>query len=69
MGGGQLSATHLMHLGATACEDWTPALRGWLRQRFNSSRYALTRTGGVEPVDHQAGGVLTGESPVSCGTA
>ena len=40
---------HLMHLGATACEDWTPALRGWLRQRFSSSLYALTRTGGPQP--------------------
>ena len=40
---------HLMHLGATAGEDWAPALRGWLRQRFSSSLYALTRTGGFEP--------------------
>ena len=40
---------HLMHLGATAGEDWAPALRGWLRQRFSSSLYALTRTGGPEP--------------------
>ena len=40
---------HLMHLGATAGEDWTPALRGWLRQRFSLSLYALTRTGGPEP--------------------
>jgi hypothetical protein len=40
---------HLMHLGATAGEDWASALRGWLRQRFSSSLYALTRTGGLEP--------------------
>ena len=40
---------HLMHLGATAGEDWAPALRGWLRQRFSSSLYTLTRTGGPEP--------------------
>ena len=40
---------HLMHLGATGGEDWAPALRGWLRQRFSSSLYALTRTGGPEP--------------------
>ena len=40
---------HLMHLGATGGQDWTPALRGWLRQRFSSSLYALTRTGGPEP--------------------
>ena len=40
---------HLMHLGATAGEDWAPALRGWLRQRFSSSLYALTRTGGFAP--------------------
>ncbi len=40
---------HLMHLGATAGEDWAPAVRGWLRQRFSSSLYALTRTGGPEP--------------------
>ena len=40
---------HLMHLGATAGEDWAPALRGWLRQRFSSSLYALTRTGGLDP--------------------
>jgi hypothetical protein len=38
-----------MHLGATGGEDWAPALRGWLRQRFSSSLYALTRTGGPEP--------------------
>lgn len=40
---------HLMHLGATVGEDWAPALRGWLRQRFSSSLYALTRTGDPEP--------------------
>ena len=40
---------HLMHLGAAAGEDWAPALRGWLRQRFSSSLYALTRTGGLGP--------------------
>ena len=40
---------HLMHLGATAAEDWAPALRGWLRQRFSSSLYAVTRTGGPGP--------------------
>ncbi len=40
---------HLMHLGATAGENWAPALRGWLRQQFNSSLYTLTRTGGPEP--------------------
>lgn len=40
---------HLMHLGATVGEDWTPALHGWLRQRFSSSLYALTRTGGPQP--------------------
>ena len=40
---------HLMHLGATGTEDWAPAVRGWLRQRFSSSLYALTRTGGPVP--------------------
>ena len=40
---------HLMHLGATAGEDWAPALRGWLRQRFSSSLFVLTRTGGPGP--------------------
>ena len=40
---------HLMHLGATGGEDCGAGLRGWLRQRFSSSVYALTRTGGPEP--------------------
>jgi hypothetical protein len=35
--------------GATTGEDWAPALRGWLRQRFSSSLYAITRTGGPQP--------------------
>ena len=40
---------HLVHLGAAGGEDWAPALRGWPRQRFSSSLYLLTRTGGPEP--------------------
>jgi hypothetical protein len=40
---------HLIHLGAAPGEDWAPALRGWLRQRFSSSLYTLTRTGGPQP--------------------
>jgi Acetyltransferase (GNAT) domain len=40
---------HLMHLGATAGQDWAPALRSWPRQRFSSSLYAITRTGGPQP--------------------
>ena len=44
---------HLMHLGATAGEDWTPALRGWLRQRFSSSLYASPgRADSNHPKDH-----------------
>ena len=36
-------------LGATGGQDWAPDLRGWLRQRFSSSLYAVTRTGGPGP--------------------